>query len=208
MMTLQIWTVYLITASILTMTPGLDTATVLRTAASGGAARGAFAALGIGLGCLCWGSAAAFGLGALLIACPTAFAVLKLAGAGYLAWLGLNLLFCPRSRLEPGDAANASPWDRLLAFRRGFMTNILNPKVGIFYITLLPQFVPHGADTIRHSLELAFAHVMLAIVWFVLLAGATGAIRPYLRKPRIVKLLDRATGGVFVGFGVQLTLGY
>jgi threonine/homoserine/homoserine lactone efflux protein len=206
-MTLQIWTVYLVTATILTMTPGLDTATVLRTSATGGVAHGTLAALGIGLGCLCWGSAAAFGLGALLVACPLAFATLKLAGAGYLAWLGLNLLLRPRSRLEPGDATNGSPREGLLAFRRGFLTNILNPKVGIFYITLLPQFVPHGADTIRYSLELAFAHVMLAIVWFVLVAGATGAIRPYLRKPRIVKLLDRATGGAFVGFGLQLTLG-
>lgn len=207
-MTLEIWTVYLITAAILTMTPGLDTAMVLRTSATGGAAHGAFAALGIGLGCLCWGSAAALGLGALFSAWPLAFAALKLAGAGYLTWLGLHLLLWPRNRLEPDDAAGTSPWGGLAAFRRGFTSNILNPKVGIFYITLLPQFVPHGADTVRFSLELAIAHVMLAIVWFVLLAVATGVIRPYLRKPRIVKLLDRATGGVFVGFSLQLTLGH
>ena len=206
-MTFQIWTIYLVTATILTMTPGLDTAMVLRTAASGGTGQGVLAALGIGLGCLCWGSAAALGLGALFTAWPLAFATLKLAGAGYLAWLGVNLLLRPRAHLNASEPVHAAPWAGLLAFRRGFTTNILNPKVGIFYITLLPQFAPHGADTTSLSLQLALAHVALAIVWFMFLAGVTGAIRPYLRKPEVMKIVDRATGGVFVGFGLQLSLG-
>ncbi|HEY2480744.1 MAG TPA: LysE family transporter, partial [Caulobacteraceae bacterium] len=91
-------------AAILTVTPGLDTALVLRTAAVGGAKRGAAAALGIGLGCLVWGASVALGLGALIAASHAAYTLLKLAGAAYLAWLGLNLLIKPRHGLSaPGD---------------------------------------------------------------------------------------------------------
>jgi threonine/homoserine/homoserine lactone efflux protein len=76
----------------------------------------------------------------------------------------------------------------------------------MFYVTLLPQFVPHGASTTWLSLELAGTHVAIAVSWFIVLAGLTGTVRPYLRRPQVVRCLDRATGSVFVGFGIQLTL--
>jgi threonine/homoserine/homoserine lactone efflux protein len=207
-MTPEIWTVYLVTAAVLTITPGLDTAMVLRTSAMQGARQGMFAAFGIGLGCLCWGSAAAFGLGAVLAASPTAFLILKLVGAGYLAWLGIGLLLHPRRSFEHAAAPVATESDVRRAFLRGFATNILNPKVGIFYVTLLPQFVPQDAPPVPSALELAVAHVALAVAWFCALAAITGSVRPYLRRPRVLAVLDRVTGGVFLGFGLQLTLGH
>jgi threonine/homoserine/homoserine lactone efflux protein len=196
------------TAAILTVTPGLDTAMVLRTAAAEGAKHGIAAAIGIGIGCLCWGSAAAFGLGALLAASPTAFTILKYAGAAYLAWLGVNLLLRPRQVIAAASAPRIDSTHSVLpALKRGFVTNILTPKVGLFYITLLPQFVPHGVSVAPYSFLLACTHVALAVTWFIALATMTGFIRPYLQRPGVLPTLDRLTGGVFVLFGLQLSLG-
>jgi threonine/homoserine/homoserine lactone efflux protein len=197
---------FIVAASILTVTPGMDTAMVLRAAAAEGPRHGMAAALGISVGCLCWGVAVAFGLGALLLASPTAFAIMKIAGAGYLVWLGISLLLRPRNSIttEPADVApSGSLW---LSARRGFLTNILNPKVGLFYITLLPQFVPAGESTATYSILLACAHVVLVLVWFIVLASMAGVARRYFRRPGVLPMIDRLTGGVFVGFGLRLSL--
>lgn len=195
------------TAAILTVTPGLDTAVVLRTAALEGARHGMSAALGIGAGCLCWGVAVALGLGALLLTSPAAFGILKVVGAAYLIWLGANLLFRPRRSISGGAEAGHLPGNSIwLSIRRGFTTNILNPKVGLFYITLLPQYVPTANSTATYSLLLACAHVVLAVVWFIVLSAMADAVRRYLDRPGMLQLIDRVTGGVFVCFGLHLTL--
>lgn len=204
-MTMEIWTAYLLAAAVLTVTPGLDTALILRTSAHEGAGSGALAALGIGLGCLCWGSAAALGLGFLFAAWPLGFTALRLLGAGYIAWLGLLMLLRPCTTLNVTSAGTAA--SGALAFRRGFATNILNPKVGIFYVTLLPQFLPEGVDATSASLQLALAHVVLALAWFTLVARLAGSLTHYLRKPDVAALVDRVTGAMFVGFGISLALG-
>jgi threonine/homoserine/homoserine lactone efflux protein len=196
------------TAIVVVVTPGLDTAFVLRTAAAEGRRNGVCAAIGIGLGCLCWGGAAAFGLGALLAASPAAFALLKTAGAAYLLWLGIRLLARPRAAFEqaqPRSIVAASPGAG--ALKRGFATNILNPKVGVFYLTLLPQFVPAGAEAGWYSFGLASLHVFLATTWFTILATVTASARHLLRQPNAMPALDRITGGVFVAFGLHLALG-
>ncbi|HEY6645083.1 LysE family translocator [Povalibacter sp.] len=195
------------TAFILTVTPGLDTAVVLRTAALEGARHGMAAALGIGVGCLCWGAAVALGLGAILLTSPGAFLALKLTGAGYLVWFGATLLLRPRRSMSAVTVADILPSSSLwLSARRGFTTNILNPKVGLFYITLLPQFVPAAASTATYSLLLACAHVVLAVVWFIALAVMADSMRRHLGRPGMLPFMDRLTGGVFVSFGLHLTL--
>jgi threonine/homoserine/homoserine lactone efflux protein len=193
------------TALILTMVPGLDTALVMRTAATGGRRHGAFAALGIGVGCLCWGAAVALGLGALLAASSTAFVALRWVGATYLLWLGVGLL---RRGDKVAAAPGVTPPTEMFrhAFRRGFTTNILNPKVGLFYLTLVPQFVPAGAPVALYSLLLASVHVALAILWFVTLAVGIGSIGPALRRPRVARGLDVTTAVIFLGFGAKLIL--
>ncbi|AHE55398.1 LysE family translocator [Sphingomonas sanxanigenens] len=197
---------FLGTATILTMAPGLDTAMVLRTAAVEGARHGAAAALGIGIGCLCWGSAAAFGVGTLFAAFPILFVTLKWVGAAYLGWLGVNLLLAPRRAFSMAGAAAPQAPTLAQAAGRGFTTNILNPKVGLFYLTLLPQFVPEGAGAGDSAFTLALAHVGLATSWFVLLAVATGLIRPALQRPQVMAGLDRVTGMVLILLGFHLSL--
>ncbi|MCB4858457.1 LysE family translocator [Sphingobium sp. PNB] len=194
---------FLVTATVLTMVPGLDTAMVLRSATLHGARYGIATAIGIAVGCLCWGSAAAFGLAALLRAWPSIFAGLKWAGAIYLAWLGLQFLFRPRCALatetEPRPAGGLG-----ITLRGGLVTNLLNPKVGLFYMTLLPQFIPASARGSGPALMLASLHVGIVLIWFWLLSTLSEKIRPWLRRPGVMRTVDRVTGGIFVILGLEL----
>jgi threonine/homoserine/homoserine lactone efflux protein len=196
---------FIAAASILTLTPGVDTAMVLRTAAVGGSRPAWFAAWGIGFGCLVWGAMVSIGLGALLAASEIAFTVVKWAGAAYLLWLGLRLLVWPRHEFQAVDPSRADR-DAMDALRRGFLTNVLNPKVGVFYITFLPQFVPAGSSLAAFSFLLAAVHVALSLLWFGALIAATIPMSRFLARSQVVKALDRITGGVFIGFGVKLAL--
>ncbi len=177
---------------------------VLRTAASDGMRSAAYAGLGIVLGCLCWGGAVALGLGALLQVSKSAYAIVKWAGAAYLVWLGAHLLLKPRRALAIDGGASRRTG--IAALRRGFLTNILNPKIGVFYVTFLPQFVPHGAGVAGYTFLLAVVHVALTLVWFAVLIAATAPLGRVLRKPRVVMTMDRLTGGVFIAFGLRLAV--
>ena len=205
MNTLQALLAFVAAASILTITPGVDTAMVLRTAASGGPRPAAFAAIGIALGCLVWGAAVSIGLGAVLAASEIAFALVKCAGAAYLLYLGVRLIARPRASLDAADGGSTMPEPRS-ALRQGLVTNLLNPKVGVFYITFLPQFVPAGANVALFSFCLAALHVLLSFLWFALLIAATVPMGRLLRRPGVVKALDRVTGGIFIAFGARLAL--
>jgi threonine/homoserine/homoserine lactone efflux protein len=174
-------------AGLLTITPGADTAMVLRASAADGPRAGVAAALGICLGLLVWGIGAAFGLTALLAASVLAFTVLKWLGAAYLVYLGVRLLLRPRSTMAPGAAAPGRAGG-LGAFRRGLLTNLLNPNVAAF------------------SLLLAGVHVVLSLVWLCLLVAMTVPLARVLARPAVVRGLDRLTGCVFVGFGLRLAL--
>ncbi len=191
-------------AAVLTATPGLDTAMVLRTAATEGARRAMLAGLGIGIGCLIWGAAVAVGLGALLAASQTAFAVLKWVGAAYLLWLGVKLLLKPRQAFEM-QAADAVRGDGDFTWmHRGLLTNLLNPKIGVFYVSLLPQFTPDGVAAGPFMFGLAFIHFVLGLLWTVGLIAATRPLAKALRKPAVIATLDRLTGAVFIAFAARL----
>jgi threonine/homoserine/homoserine lactone efflux protein len=194
-----------IAAGLLTITPGLDTALVLRTAAVEGSKSAWLAACGIFLGTLGWGAAVALGMGALLAASPFAFEVLKWAGAAYLVWLGLNLMLKPRSRFDLTTGIPA-PRGRVGWLWKGALNNLLNPKAGVFYISFLPQFVPAHVAAAPFMFGLACLHVAMGIAWFAVLIGATRPIAGALQKASVVRWLDRLTGGVFLGFGVRLAL--
>ena len=196
-------------AAILTLTPGVDTAMVLRASAAGGRRSGLAASAGICLGLLVWGAGAAFGLTALLSASRLAFTALKWAGAAYLAWLGLRLILKPRADWAPAGPASQAGGrrdDPGGAFRRGLLTNLLNPKVGVFYITFLPQFIPHGYNVAVLSMLLAGVHVLLSLVWLSILTATAASLGRILRRPKIVNALDRLTGLMFIGFSVRLAL--
>ena len=205
----QVILLFIVAAGLLTITPGVDTAMVLRTSTSCGQRNGAAASFGICLGLLVWGMCAAFCLTALLAASELAFNIVKWVGAAYLVYLGVKLLMNPRTSL----AADRTSFDRAArsrgnagAFYRGFLSNILNPKVGVFYVTFLPQFIPHGVNVAGFSLLLTCIHVLITLVWFSLLIALTVPLGRFLSNPRVVRSLDRLTGCVFVGFGVKLAV--
>lgn len=205
MTVVQALSAYMVAAGLLTITPGLDTALVLRTAAVEGPKRAVFAALGINFGCLVWGAAVALGLGALLDASTLAFNILKWIGAGYLVWLGLNLVLKPRDRFEVSTGARRGGGD-LVWMRRGFLTNLLNPKIGVFYVSFLPQFLPAGVQAAPFIFLLAVIHVLIGSCWSATLIAGTRPIAGVLQRSAVVRWLDRLTGGVFLAFGVRLAL--
>ena len=142
-------------------------------------------------------------LGVLMAASRVAYTALKWAGAAYLAWLGINLIAKPRSRFDL--AAPAAPrggnW-----WLRGFLTNLLNPKVGVFYVSFLPQLVPAHVPTAPFVFLLAALHSGLGLAWFALLIAGVAPLKRWLGRASVVRWLDRATGAVFLAFGARLAL--
>jgi threonine/homoserine/homoserine lactone efflux protein len=190
-------------AALLTITPGLDTALVLRTAVIEGPRSAFLAGLGIIVGGLGWTTLVALGLGALLAASELAYTALRWAGAAYLLWVGYKMLRYPRRAFLTEAVPQRS---ERVAFSTGVLTNLLNPKVGLFYVSFLPQFVPSGVPAAPYMLLLGAIHALLTVLWFGFLITATRPMNRFLRTPRIVQTCDRLTGGMFVAFGVGLAL--
>lgn len=206
MTTFQALLAFTLAAGLLTLSPGVDTALILRTGAVEGARQALLAALGICAGCLAWGVLVAAGLGVLLAASELAYAALRLAGAGYLIYLGAAMML-RRARTVPEAGTDAATGTAGTGwFARGLLTNLLNPKIGVFYVTFLPQFVPAGVGPAGFTLLLASVHVLLGLVWFAALVGAARTLGGLVRRPAVARLLDRVTGAVLVGFGLRLAL--
>ncbi|QLE75651.1 LysE family translocator [Streptomyces rectiverticillatus] len=204
---------------LLTLTPGLDTALILRTAAVGHHRRVWGVVLGIQTGTLLWGVLSSLGITAVLTASHLAYAMLRWAGAAYLVWMGGRILIPALRRrqagTEPGplpDAADTpgkpDAGDSFRGgWRRGTVTNLLNPKMGAFYVAVLPQFIPTGASHLASGTMLAGVHILLATLWSGVLIAFARALRTSLRRPSARRILDRISGTVIAGFGVHLALG-
>lgn len=190
-------------ALLLTLTPGLDTALILRTACAESGKKAFQAALGIDAGCFIWGALVALGLGAVLAVSEMAYTVLKVCGAAYLSWLGLQLLIRPRSSFSNSDGNNGSQGNW---FIRGMLGNVLNPKMGIFYVSFLPQFIPTGHSPLIWTFVLVSIHVTIGTMWSVTLILSTHFASAILKKSRVVRVMDRATGGLFLCFAAKLAL--
>ncbi len=209
-MTVEAVGAFALVAALVTITPGVDTMLVLSTAIRHGAGRGLHTAAGTISGLYCWGLAAATGTSAVVTASTGAYTALRLAGAAYLVWLGLKAL---RSLLRPRPAdpareptVDSSLLTRRRAYARGLFTNLLNPKIGVFYLSLFPQFIPADAAALPAGLLLASVHAVevLAFLGSVsLLASRAGA---WLRRPRVSRGLDAVCAAVFFGFGARLAL--
>ena len=198
---------FTLAAGLLTITPGFDTILVLRTSAAEGPKQAALAGLGVCVGCLCWGAIVAVGLGALLTAPHIAYEALKLLGAAYLAWLGLSLVLSRRTDVSLDLMKSETPnTGRANWFWRGLLGNLLNPKVGAFYVSFLPLFVPAGVPVEPYVFLLAAIHAVLGVAWFAALIVATQSLSRALRRPSVRRTLDVLVGCVFVGMGVKLVL--
>jgi len=193
-------------AGVLTIIPGPDSALILRSALVQSRKHAYATALGIASGTFAWGAAAAVGAAALLAASEFAFTVLKIVGAVYLAYLGITMIV-KSFRRHKAEAAAAAPVGTLrAAFARGAVTNLLNPKVGVFYIALIPQFIPEGVAPVGMGLLLALVHVLESVVWFTGLILAAHFARKWLSSPRVSAWIDRVTGGILVAFGAVLAV--
>jgi len=199
-----LWT-FVVVIGLLTMTPGLDTAIVVRTASLHGARRAWGVVAGIQTGTLIWGALSGAGVTVVLMASQLAYEVLRWGGVCYLAWMGLRMLR-DSFRQFPADAAEQSPAGFLAGWRRGLLSNLLNPKAGAFYLALLPQLLPAGAAPLVFGIGLAGLHVVLGTAWATLLVVLARRMRALLRRPAARRWMDRVTGTVVVGFGVRLAL--
>ncbi len=195
------WT---LVAALGVMTPGLDTLLVLRHTMLGGRRAGLATVVGISTGCVVWATASLAGLTALLAASTVAYDIVRIAGAAYLLWLGATALWKTFRRgpaTQEPDIPIAPGW--FAAFRTGVVTNLLNPKVGVFYMSLLPQFLPKdGAAT--WGIVLVAIHLAVTFVWFPPLIWAAARARALLLRDRVRRWLDRATATVLIALGIKL----
>jgi RhtB (resistance to homoserine/threonine) family protein len=196
---------FVITGILLNLTPGQDTMFIIGRSLSGGQRSGVAAALGITVGSVCHTLAAALGLSVVLATTPWAFTVVKLVGAAYLVYLGARMLFT-KSAGSAANPAAAGRGDAAASFRQGILTNILNPKVALFFLAFLPQFI----DPATHTKTLAFlalgaTFIASGLAWCLVLAFAAARLQAFfLRNPNARALIDRVVGVLFVGLGLRL----
>jgi threonine/homoserine/homoserine lactone efflux protein len=186
-------------AAVLTVTPGADTALVLRNTLGGGRVAGIATVLGISAGCLVHALASALGLSWILAQSAAAFAV-RIAGAAYLVYLGL------RSFRHRVDAVAAPPPSATVPAVDGLVTNLLNPKVSLFYLTLLPQFLSPRGSALQQAVRLASVHIVMGLTWLSLIASFAGAMRGWLGRASVRRRLEQAAGILMIGFGLRLAL--
>ncbi|WP_155375342.1 LysE family translocator [Catellatospora vulcania] len=207
---------FALVAGVLTIIPGVDTALVLRVAVARGRRHAYATAAGICTGALVWGAAAAAGVSALLLAGTTAYTVMRVAGGIYLAVIGVLMLrdaWRSRRADVPAPAAMTpapATGSARRAFATGCLTNLLNPKVGLFYVAMLPQFLPDGVAALPMGLLLALVHDVEAMVWFALLIGGIDLARRWwtgdsATPARIRRLTDALAGTVLLTLGLRLT---
>ncbi len=191
-------------AVVIVVTPGVDMALVTKNALLHGRRAALATALGINAGIGVWTVAAALGLAALVHASATAFAVVKLAGAAYLVYLGLQALRASRRRDHHLAPVSARTLGSGHAFRQGLVSNLLNPKIAVLFSSLLPQFVGDASSPLAALLALGGLFNVLGIVWLTSYALAVSRGRAVLQRPRVRAALDAASGVVLVALGVRL----
>lgn len=187
-------------ALVLSVTPGPDMALVLRNSIRGGRPAAFRTILGVGVGLLGWAAATALGVAAVLAASSTVFTVLKIVGGAYLVLLGIQALLAVRrgeSRTDETKVKTGSP------FRQGLVTNLLNPKLAVFFTTLLPQFISEGDPALAKSMLLAGVFVAIGMTWLVIYAYVVGTVA---RSPRFRRIVEAISGVVLVALGARLAI--
>lgn len=196
---------FTILAGLLTMLPGLDTAQVLRSVTIGGKSIAYATVSGILTGVWIWGAAAALGISALLVASHIAYTIVKWAGAAYLIYLGIKMFWESRKITQESIQAKiADKTSSRKAFNRALLINLTNPKTGVFYIAILPQFLPHEFPALVGGLLLATIHNLLALIWFTMMIFGASFAKETLQNPRVQQIIERASSLALIGFGIRV----
>jgi threonine/homoserine/homoserine lactone efflux protein len=189
-------TAFLVVALVVIVTPGQDTALTIRNTLLHGRRGGLLTAAGVATGQAAWALAAGAGLAALIVASRPAFVALRVAGAAYLVYLGVRALWSAVSGAGHGTRAAG----RHAPFRQGLLSNLGNPKMAVFFTSLLPQFAASFASLVAHGLVFS----ALTLVWLSAYATAVARAGDVLRRPRVRRTLDAVTGAALVAFGARL----
>ncbi len=194
-----------ILAGILVIIPGLDFALVLRYATTQSRKSALVVMLGITSGLFVWGTFASLGISAILQASETAFNVLKVTGACYMIWMGIGFI---RNSLKDSSEAlmEIQKIRSQRIFTRGLFSNLLNPKAGVFYLSVLPQFIPAGSNHLLFGLFLASIHAVITIIFFISLILFINMLKDFFIQPGVVKVMERISGVAVIGFGAKLLL--
>ncbi|MFJ8161710.1 LysE family translocator [Streptomyces sp. NPDC096136] len=196
--------------ALLTLVPGPDMAVVTRRAVTRGRADGLRTVGGVAAGLLLWGALTVAGLAALLAASAEVYLVVKLAGAAYLCFLGVQSLRRPGADAraegngDGGGAGDGGRRDRGGAWRTGLVGNALNPKIAVFYTGLLPTLAPPGLGPAAGMALLVLVHVLLTLAWLGTYVYVLSRARRFFARPRVRRTMDRVTGVVLIGFGVRV----
>ena len=191
--------------ALLTIMPGPDVAIVTRVVLAHGKRAAFRTALGIAPGLLFWGLLTVIGLAALLAASAAAYLVVKFAGAAYLIWLGIKTIWHSRHHTahEPAVMKPQRPHRHWLT---GFINNLLNPKIAVFYTSLLPQLVPSGAPHASTLFALVILHAVLTVSWLITYGYVINRSARFLQRPRVRRALDKLTGIILIGFGIRVAI--
>ncbi|MFL6054917.1 MAG: LysE family translocator [Actinoallomurus sp.] len=213
--------------ALLTVTPGPDMLLVVRNGLSAGSRAAWLTGLGCCLGISIHATAAVLGLSAILAASATAYTVVKLAGAAYLAYLGIRMLISALMSVDPAedaevgavpaataaatpaptaDGVRATPRTGAAVFRQGLITNLLNPKIALLFLTLLPQFVTHDEPRLRTTATLAVIFLAVAVVWWRTFSFAIGPISRVLRDGAARRVLDGLAGSALLAISAAVAL--
>ena len=198
-------------AAILTVTPAADTMLVMRNVLSRGQRAGLLTTLGICCGLFFHAALSALGLSFILLRSAAAFEAVKLAGACYLMFLGGQTLWRAwrhgaKTLSGDGGIPTKRRAGRLRSFTEGLLTNVLNPKVAIFYLAFLPQFIGSGDPVLAKSVVLACIHAALGVVWLSLVTIFIERMRAFLTRPRVRRVVETMTGAVLIAFGARLAM--
>jgi threonine/homoserine/homoserine lactone efflux protein len=178
--------------------PGPDQALIVRNALVGGRAAGVRTMLGGASGLLLHSTAAVLGLSALLAASATAYTSLKVAGVAYLLYLGVRMLRAAGAEADGAEPRGSRP------FTQGLLSNAMNPKCALFFLTFLPQFLPDHGPRLPTAVALAVVFEVLYLAWFTSLVALVDRVGDWLRRPRPRAWMDRASGSALVGFAARL----
>lgn len=194
---------FILIALFVVMSPGVDTALITRRTLSGGKKDGFQMALGISLGTLGHTLAATLGISALILQSALAFSILKWVGAIYLIYLGVQSLLS-RKNTQPTNLETQVV--KGSAFKEGCFSNLLNPKVAVFFITFLPQFVTSQENATAELFIMGSTYALLSILWFVFYVFCLSYVREWLLSPLVQNYMEKITGIVLIGFGIKLIM--